>query len=391
MYNGPTSEAVLEIRKSSPVEFENIVNHKPIRPVEDHTQEYHKVFAPIQQELPQVVQYENTVPASSNTGAFVQFNNVDNENIVVNPPTIQESTKTYLVPTTTENEETTRHNFRIRGRGRTRTRPTSTTERITTRRTVPSTTATSRRVTSQNNEEEDGEFYGFIRQPNFKTPTNQIQVASATQQPQYYTNANEATEEKSNYLTNRPTDFKIAYENTNFDTTTLRFVGEIKPKYPSTTPSSIEDLTEATKPSRRTRIRTNPKKSYESNSLKNRSSYNTENQVPVTRRTSTTRTRGRSHYKPPVGNQKSKSDEEADVEGGNYPISFLQQRQSTTSAAPSFQITIDPAEEQDEEDQAPNSSIYRPTVVKPDEWYEATGDIDDIEGKIFTVWKPFIE
>lgn len=381
MYNGPTSEAALEIRKSSPVEFENVVNHMQVRPTEEHTQAYHKLFPPIQEENSQPVHYENSVPSSSNTGVFLHLSNPEIETKIVNQPKIEEikEQRTPVVLSSSEHDETRRPNFRIRGKGRTRTRPSTTTEKATTRRVITTATSAARLATNKNSEEQ--EFYGFIRQPNFRTSTNQIQVASATHQPEYFTNSNQDFNEKDAFYPNHPKDFRISYDNTNTETTTIRFVGEIKPKYPSTTSRSKEALTEATKPSRRTRIRTNTKKSYESSNVKNHRPTYSENQESATRRASIIRSRGRTQYKPPPGNQRSKSDEEADVEGGNYPRTYLQQKQTSTAATSGFQITIGPSDEQDDEDQDQNSSIYRPTIIRPEEWHEATRDIQDVEGK----------
>lgn len=382
IYDGPTSEAIVSFQKTPQIQYEEIVSQKNLSPEEDRTQEYHKVFSPVQSEIPQpVVQYENTVPTSSNPGVYIQQNIPEGEKLAINGQTFEEPKELPpVLPSRNEYEETTKHNFRVRGRGRPRARPATTTETITTRRVITKTVPTSSPVQTQNNDEEE-EFYGFIRQPNFKQPSNQIQLTSATRQPQYY--SNHISQGKNNYLSNRPKDFRLSYDNTNFETTSRTFVGEIKPKYPGGAATSTEASGKDTlKPSRRTRIRANPKKSYEStNSPRNHRPTYSDNPEPVTRRTNL-RSRGRSHYKPPKEKQRSKSDEEADVEGGNYPQNFLQNKQTTTSAAPSFQITLDPAEQQSEEDdQAPNASIFRATVVKPEEWHEATGDIEDIEGK----------
>lgn len=363
VYNGPTSEAVVDFQKAPVVQFESVVQHKKLRPEKDHTQEYHKVFPPIQQEIPLPVlhQFNNQAPPPTLTPiVYAHRNNQEIERIPINRPILKQS-KPEL--TSSEYEETTRHTFRVRGRGRARTRPTTSTERVTTRRViVPSSTP--RSIIKQTNEEDEDEFYGFIRHPNFKQQANHVQIASATQQPQYY----------SNQGLTRPNDFKLTYDNTNLETTTIRFVGEIKPKYPSPTVTTAEANTDAPKPTRRTRIRTNPKKSYEGNLKNHRPTYSDQAE-PATRRTSL-RSRGRTHYKASANNPRSKSEEEADVEGGNYPKNFFQNKEP--SATPSFQITIGPG--QDEDDQAPNASILRPTYVKSDEWHEATGGIDDSEG-----------
>lgn len=173
----------------------------------------------------------------------------------------------------------------------------------------------------------------------------------------------------------------IKFENTAPETTTLYFVGELRPKYRvnptiETTTTATESGTET--PRHRVRQRTripNLRKSSAAAAVRSSNDdTNSRKNEQATRRSNVIRSRGRVHYKPPENTQETR-DEESDVEGGNYPITYLLGKQSST-AKPSFQITIDP-----QEDQSPLSSINRLRIVpRPEEWHEATSFTVDEEG-----------
>lgn len=330
-----------------------------------------------------------------------------------------------------------RQTTRVRGRGRNRARiATTTTEKpivrttarpvirvLPKRTTTTSTTTTTQKPTSKSTSEE--EFFGFIRQPNFNQIYN-IQIPAATQQPiQIYQNTESLPPStdirvssyhvfgNSNNNPNvrvqsyqipqnqqRPEDVRLDFNSIPSDATTVHFLGEIRPKYRPTT-QNYEDIitaTEATETVRpeaetprsrvRGRVRNPQRKPPARQSDNDVSTYRTQQ---ATRRSNVIRSRGRGnvHYRSP-DNLRQKEDKDADVEGGNYPQSFLQNRQAATVAtaptiinsSPVFQISIDPGNEDDYVDQLPNPSLLQPKILpRPDEWTEATQNIANSEGK----------
>ncbi|XP_066263112.1 proteoglycan 4 [Euwallacea similis] len=195
----------------------------------------------------------------------------------------------------------------IRGRGRGRSRFATTTPaassaaRVTAR---PSSTP-ARAVSSLQKPEEEQEFFGFIRQPGYSPSNLNIQ-------------ASKKPDESSN----------------------VRFVGEIRPKYtPRTTTPKFEEE-ETPKPRIRARTRASTRKTTPNNEEKSQEHH-------VTKRPGVTRTRGRSHYKPQENVKRESEDE--DVAGQNYPVNFLQKLDATTV--------------REAEDQAAHASFYTPTYL----------------------------
>lgn len=213
-----------------------------------------------------------------------------------------------------------------RSRIRTKTRVSSTHRPSTTH--AATTTTPKPQVVEEEEEDED---YGFIRTPNYNKPSLTIKTTT----PQFaLIDLNEEDGEAA-------------------PSTPVQFIGEIRPKYTTTETPKF-------KPRAKGRIQ-------------NQSAYNEVKSQPlddqVTRRSSTVvrgRTRGKSHYKPPPSEQRK--EEDTDVEGGNYPIGFIAKR---TTTQPIFQITIDPLDEE-VDDQVPHSSIFVPNVVKKPDWIEAS-------------------
>lgn len=329
-----------------------------------------------------------------------------------------------------------RQTSRVRGRGRNRARvATTTTEKPVARTTArpvirvapKRTTTTSATTTTQKptvKSATEEEFFGFIRQPNFNQIYN-IQIPAATQQPiQIYQNTQnlptnndvkvstyQAFGDSNKNLNvraqsyqipqNQPQvdDVRLDFNSAPFDATTVHFLGEIRPKYRPTTQNYEEIITvteaietirpETETPRSRTRGRVrNPQRQPTGRQSNNEvSTYRTQ---PATRRSNVIRSRGRGnvHYRVP-DNGRQKHDKDADVEGGNYPPSFFQNRQAvvaatvpTTTNAPIFQISIDPGNEDDYADQLPNPSLFQPNILpRPDQWTEATEHTVNNEGK----------
>ncbi|XP_044265860.1 uncharacterized protein LOC123012116 [Tribolium madens] len=254
-----------------------------------------------------------------------------------------------------KNEEATQRTpVRTRGRTRIRSQFSSTTPR-------PTTTTTEK---LQKQEEQD-EAYGFIRTPNYERAPPVV-----TQQPlQLYS----ASYQEIPRTIIQVEDDSHTKQTQDYDSTSpasVQFVGQIRPKY--TTTESQELSTEAPKSRGRVRIRIPSRKatSQQQQSYNEVKSHRFNDQV--TRRSSNvvrTRGRGKAHFKLPE--QMTVKADDHDVEGGNYPASYLKSRELTTEKPSSFQITIDPAEE---EDQVPHSSLYSPQIIKSTDtqWVEAT-------------------
>jgi hypothetical protein len=254
-------------------------------------------------------------------------------------------------------EGTTRASVRTRGRSRSRTRFGSTTARPTTSRTTTTTTA-------KPQEDEEEEFYGFIRKPDFNKP-----APAVTQQPLPLYSA--SYQEPPRTLIQLEDEGGQNQDYESGSVAPVQFVGQIRPKY--TTTEAQEYSTEAPKHRSRARIRVPSRKATPHQSYNEVKSHRFDDQV--TRRSSNvvrTRGRGKSHFKLPE-NLTEKSDEH-DVEGGNYPQVYFKQKELTTEKPAGFQITIDPAEGDVDEDQVPHSSLYSPQIIRTGEtqWVEAS-------------------
>lgn len=191
-------------------------------------------------------------------------------------------------------------------------------------------------------------FLRFFRKPDFG-PAAQTPVEIPTVAPRHRVYAYQTPSQHGE-------DYQLNLDNTHVETSTVRFIGEIVPKYTTSREVITEIETETPKPRIRTRIRAPQRKTQPT-------------QEQATRRSNIIRSRGKTHFKLPETAKKNKEDAEADVEGGNYPAQYLQGRRGVTTPTPNFQITVAP----DEEDQALNPSLYRPSVVaSPQEWHDAS-------------------
>ncbi|XP_048523781.1 mucin-5AC [Dendroctonus ponderosae] len=213
---------------------------------------------------------------------------------------------------------------RVRGRtrGRSRFATTTTTPRPISRVSSRPTSATLRAPTQ---EQEEPEFFGFTRQPNFSPAATKLSPSTTTLEP------------------------------------AVRFVGEIRPKYTprTTTGQPAEDVDYAETPRTRVRARTRaPARPTPANTVR---PVESEPAAGRGRVATPQRTRGRSHYRAPENVKRENEDE--DVANQNYPTEFLQKLE-VSSAKPrkTFQITVDPLEGDD--DQASYSSIHRPKFVQ---------------------------
>lgn len=283
-----------------------------------------------------------------------------------------------------EEVTTQRSNIRVRGRTRAKSR-------------FPSTTARTTSTTTTQKSEEPQEFYGFFRAPDFSKPKlPEQEVIQTTEVPVQYYSSSYVSSPKPKIVYNEP---KITYEEqtglynqpktvyneefvangysterSELSSPSVHFIGEIRPKYYSTAQyeeSKISIATAEQDPTT-TETQTSTKRVLTTSSEENLNRYNEVNhRNDQTTRRSRIRSRGKVHYRAP---EKLKpTTDEADVEGGNYPASFFRNRE--TSTAPSFQITVDPLQEEEtEDDQSPHSSIYSPKFVpKPsEEWVEAS-------------------
>ncbi|XP_066142539.1 proteoglycan 4 isoform X2 [Euwallacea fornicatus] len=200
---------------------------------------------------------------------------------------------------------TTEAPIRGRGRGRSRFATTTPAASSATRVTARPSSTPARTAPPLQQKPEEQEFFGFIRQPGYSPSNLNIQ-------------ASKKPEESSN----------------------VRFVGEIRPKYtPRTTTSKYEEE-ETTKPRIRARTRAPTRKTTSNNEEKPQEHH-------VTKRPGVPRTRGRSHYKPQENVKRESEDE--DVAGQNYPVNFLQKFDATTV--------------REAEDQAAHASFDSPTYL----------------------------
>ncbi|XP_030749782.1 uncharacterized protein LOC115877660 [Sitophilus oryzae] len=242
-------------------------------------------------------------------------------------------------------ETTTAKTTPTRGRGRTRGRSRftlSTTTTTTTSRPVtrPATTARPEAVVN-----EETEYYGFIRSPNYPQRNIEAQVTPSE----------------------------------TIDQPAIQFVGEIRPKYTPTrtTAQADEELVSVETPRPRVRSRTRPPSSRTTNTYRQNDNDlgNSRTSEQSTRRPARTRGRGSAHYQG-TENLKRGSKEE-DVANQNYPVNFLQKFESTAApqvTTPNFQITIGPNEDEDLLDQSAHSSFYQAKVLP------APNDISDAHG-----------
>ncbi|XP_072389193.1 uncharacterized protein [Diabrotica undecimpunctata] len=324
IHEAPSSEAPVNIRthpdgSESYMQYDQTINQREEKPIID--EEYSKVLVTSGRPI---IQYENTASTSK---------------------PILNVQVTHPVETYQQYEGEDIPKVKVRGRIRDRPRVTSTTtEKVATRRLT-----TSRPVVK----EEEEEFYGFFQQPDFgPPPESKVEVTTIPPPPRIYTYQTPSQHRE---------DYQVPLSSINTDTSTVRFVGEIVPKY--TTSKEVQIETETPKPRIRSRTRTSQRKP----------TYNQDYLDKTTKRSSVIRSRGKTHYRLPENLKKTK-DEEADVEGGNYPTPFLQGRRGVTTPSPGFQITVAPDDDIDD-DQSPHSSIHRPNIVaSPEEWHEASID-----------------
>nr|XP_023023056.1 uncharacterized protein LOC111511277 [Leptinotarsa decemlineata] len=347
IHNSPTSEAAVQIatHPTGPQSYTNYEKSVDYKPNVEISENQHTLDAFSRRPI---VEYENTATTSTPIIDYKISHKELHQNHV-NQAATQHHTETQPEVVYKKEEEIPRETVRVRGRIRGRPKPTiitSTTEPITTKRTTTPT---------QVETEKEEEFYGFFRQPNFSSqPAFSAEETITTEKPRFHhDNYN-----SENSLAPRQ------FDNTNLDSTTLRFVGEIVPKYQTTSREvQVEPETEAPRPRIRGRIKAPQRTSH-------RGSYeDSRSQEQSTRRTNVIRSRGRTQFQLPDSLRKEK--DEDDVVGGNYPPSFFQNKQQYTTRAPTFQITVDPYGEE-ESDQAPHPSIFRPNVVRPDEWHDAS-------------------
>ncbi|CAH1116705.1 unnamed protein product [Phaedon cochleariae] len=334
VHNGPTSESGIKYTSEPYIQFGNNVNDLQIstaRPDAENIadNERHQIKSS-QQPL---FQYENT-PTTSRQLVDVQIKHP-----------VQNKVRTQSDNIIYKTEENPRESVKLRGRVRGRSRPVSTTtEAVTTRR--PSTPV--------QQEEQEEEFYGFFRQPNFsQPPVHQSEQTTSSRPNVYYESTPSQTRD----------DTRLQYDNTREAySTTPRFVGELVPKYQTTSSNIEREDVETPRP----RIRPRTRAPHRQNSPRISANVDTESS---TKNPNALRSRGRSHYKVPENLRKERED---DIEGGNYPAEFFQNKQQFTTRSPSFQITVTPDDEE-EDDQVPHHSLYRPNVLaRPEEWHEAS-------------------
>ncbi|CAH1180748.1 unnamed protein product [Phyllotreta striolata] len=296
----PTSETRLRTHPES-ADSDKVVTVKPEEQVYSVSKEYPTSTRPF-------IQYDNTA-STSKPNINVQITHPDD------------------VP-----KERTRVRSRVKDRPRT-----SSTERVVTRRIIEKTPPAK--------EDSEEEFYGFFRRPDFgPSSETTVDVPSTTPRHRIYSYQTPSQHGE---------DYQLNVDNTRVESTTVRFIGEIVPKY--TTSREIAAETETPKPRIRTRTRTPQRKTQSE---------------PTTRRSNVIRSRGKTHFKLPETAKKIKEDEDAEVEGGNYPAQFLQGRRTSSTPTPNFQITVSP---EDEDDQVIHSSLYRPNVIaRPQEWHDAS-------------------
>ncbi|GJQ80154.1 hypothetical protein Trydic_g23732 [Trypoxylus dichotomus] len=347
-----------------------------------------------------------------------------NQNVPSDPEQKLDNSKTIQVqqtysttaapPIITEIETTTRplptkhrfvpHNHHVdRNLVRTEHTPIKIRTRIRTRKTTqrPTTTSTTTLRNEESSpsslEEQEQEFYGFFRQPVFSQPTVETTVKTPHDENSLYNPIIIGHQSKADLYEDEDVEtndegIQIFANNQQSPSTPVHFIGQILPKQATTEkyyeatfeplPAadrfvSLTTSTTTEKTKRRTRI---PLR--ESNTKLEATRTNEVQAVnEVTRRTpQRTRTRGRSHFKNPQGVVTEKP---ADSE--NYPQLYLKAKSDNQQYTPQtvqsevappnvnepespaklgFQITIDPAEGEDEnEDQEPYSSILRPKII----------------------------
>lgn len=259
-------------------------------------------------------------------------------------------------------EEENTENTSSRNRGR---RPTTTA--------IPQVETSRKYETDSNKDSSSDEFYGFFRDPSFKKPAEVSSTPTPTEASRPLYSSTYVSSTLKPHLREEDVQPQVRYHSS---TENVQFVGEIRPKYQTTAqyfeasqPSisterfyqtTQKEAVEEEKPRVRPRVRlpirtrVTPAPASEDN---RRGNTNNDETKSVTQRG---RTRGKTHYRMPQKPKRpaSESSEDEDVEGGNYPAQF---KNFHTTARPSFQITVDP-----QDDQEGFQSIYRPTYVAKD-------------------------
>ncbi|CAH0552186.1 unnamed protein product [Brassicogethes aeneus] len=313
---------------------QKIITVKPESAIKD----YHQVYnLPVQGKL----NYDNTPQPVVD----IKITHPIDSDIITKPTKDSQYVQIHSGDRGRNSEEATRSPVRVRGRTRAKTR-------------FPSTTTTTTEKT-QGQEE----FYGFFRQPDFNKPKVEEQQPIIE-----FQSTNAPIQYSSSYLSSpQPkTVYNEEFVAKGYSTerselsSPVHFIGEIRPKYYPQAQYEESKLSIATaEQDPMTTERFTSRVTVQSN----------DNEVnSYTTKRGRTRSRGNTHYRLPETLTSPKDD--AEVEGGNYPASFFSNKPSLTEEP--FQITIDPLQE-DMEDQSPHSSIYSHNYVKPDsDWVEAS-------------------
>lgn len=228
-------------------------------------------------------------------------------------------------------------------------------------RTRPTTTAVPQ--TEKSVEDSKEADYGFIRVPNFKKPSDDSRETQKYSSTYVSSTARPQIQYPEEGVTARPKEIRyFIQEQISPSSTPIYFIGEIRPKYqPSSSTSRVYESTQELIEGTDRYVATTPSEySTEPVTSKSRGRVRVAGRVSneeVSIKPIRTRTRGKTHYKPPQSLTNKKSSEDIDVEGGNYPELYLKSKENYTPR-PSFQITVDPSD-----DQVPHSSIYQPKYL----------------------------
>lgn len=223
----------------------------------------------------------------------------------------------------TETERTTRRRVRVRGR------PTNK---------YVSTTVAPRFSSTPENEQT--EFYGFIRQPNFSKSS---QISSNIRNDEENIHIYAPTQERISF-SNQQTNEPLGPSSPIPDTQAPHFIGELRSKYTSPPRASTTQLPSSL-PKRRIGSRVKvPGRNYESRSK-------TTDNTP-TEKSTRIRTRGRTHFTSSRNIRQETDNEETE----NYPAPFLKSKEAaTTPSSSEFKITV--SMDDDKEDQISNPAI----------------------------------
>ncbi|XP_018328747.1 uncharacterized protein LOC108739365 [Agrilus planipennis] len=264
--------------------------------------------------------------------------------------------------------------------------------------TVP-ITERSKATTLEKPKEENEEFYGFFRSPNFKPVTSPPTTSTSHANTLSITGGDFTGIPQSHFDSSQGRDNSDSYSSTPQSSETVRPRYSSVIRNPTGPNKELESAVTTKQPesTQRSRKRGRTRKPYVNASSNTRINQQTETtytrrytttERPTIRTTQRLRTRGRAHFQSP---QSLKGKREDDLETANYPASFLASqgigmKQSASESIaqtenPNFRITVESGFDADgdlaEYDQLTNPSYISASIVMPDGSKHLINQIDN--------------